>query len=59
MNPRTAIKKIVSAARYESRLALTVERRGQPGTYYRDRAAGMIYAARVIKKMGKGGPWRD
>ena len=51
MNPATAIKKITAAARYESRLALTVERRGDPGTYYRDRAAGMIAAARIIKKL--------
>jgi MOSC domain-containing protein YiiM len=50
MNSKRIIKKIIAAARYESRLALIVEKRGQPGTYYRTRAAGMIAAARIIRK---------
>lgn len=59
MNPATAIRKITAAARIESRRALIVEKRGQPGTYYRDRAAGMIAAARIIRKDEEPKPWRE
>ena len=50
MNSKRIIKKIVAAARYEGHLAHLVEKRGQPGTYYRDRAAGLMAAARIIRK---------
>ena len=59
MNSKRIIKKIVAAARTESRRALIVEKRGQPGTYYRDRAAGMIAAARIIRKDEEPKPPRE
>jgi hypothetical protein len=54
------IKKIVQEARYQGHLAYLVEKRGDCGHFYRDRAAGLMSAARIVRDFEKPEPaWRE